>query len=339
MMLLDTYYAPSTNGGVWKSRPTTVLWATVACAALFEAVTVLATQLKSVRAHGPWQDDPYNVMVSFALFVVPVLAVMLVARLASRRSHPTDAATATLGDAERQMLRAALALIVVIDATLIAEWASVLRGAHRAAWNAATGGLLVGAAATTLCAAALTALLLHNGAARRLRRQWNEDWLGDYASLLDRVRGVGRLNLTAVVTGVRRHAVLVFATASLAGAAAIIGALAYSEGWTDPALFGWALAVETSSNFCACMIINAVAGVVARPEPGHPRLEVAVVAGCVAVQFAVAFRELIWKALTGRSADTLPALAGVTGGAAVLACAVALVVTAVHRRRTAGMGA
>lgn len=26
-------------------------------------------------------------------------------------------------------------------------------------------------------------------------------------------------------------------------------------GWTDPWLFGWALAVETSSNFCACMIV------------------------------------------------------------------------------------
>jgi hypothetical protein len=318
-MLLDTYYATSTNSGVLK--PTVVVRATVACAALFEAVTVLATQLRPVRAHSPWQDDPYNVMVSFALFTVPVLAVMLVARLASRRTS-----SSTFGDAERQMMRAALALVVVIDATLVAEWAAVLNGAHRTAWNAATAGLLAGAAATTLGAAALTALLLHAGAAGRLRRRWNEDWLGDYASLLGRVGGP---DLTPVVTGIRRHAALVFAAASLAGAAAIIGVLAFSEGWTDPGLFAWAVAVETSSNFCACMIVNAVAGVVARPEPRHPRLEIAVIAGCLAVQFAVAFREPVWTALTGRPADTLPALAEVTGGAAVIAGAVALALATV----------
>jgi hypothetical protein len=323
---------------VGMPRSTAVVPATIACAALFYAVTVAATQVESVRARSPWQDDPYNVMVSFALVTVPVLAAMLVVRLAARRSRPTGTGAA-VGDAERQMLRAALALLLIIDATLAFEWASVIGGTDRATWSTTTGWLLAGAVATTLSAAPLTVLALRAGAARRLGRRWNEDWLGDLASLVDRVAGAGRLNLTPVVAGVRRHAVLLFAAASVAGAAAIIGALAYSEGWTDPWLFGWALAVEAASNFGACMIVNAVAGVVARPEPRRPRLEVAVVAGCLAVQFAVAFRGPIWTTLTGRSADTLSALTVLTIGAAVLTAAVVLIATTARRNRPSRLGA
>jgi hypothetical protein len=323
---------------VWRSRSTAVVPAAIACAALFYAVTVAATQIASVRARSPWQDDPYNVMVSCALVTVPVLAVMLVVRIAARRSRPTETGAAA-GDAERQMLRATLALLLIVDATLVFEWAAVIGGAHRTAWTVATGWLLAGAVATTLSAAPLTVLALRAGAARRLGRRWNEDWLGDLASLVDRMAGAGRLNLTLVVAGVRRHAVPVFAAASVAGAAAIIGALAYSEGWTDPWLFGWALAVGATSNFAACMIVNAVAGVVARPAPRRPQLEVAVVAGCVAVQFAVAFRGPIWTALTGRSADTLAALTELTIGAAVTTAVVVLIATTARRHRPSGVGA
>jgi hypothetical protein len=313
--------------GVWRSGSTAVVRAAIACAGLFEAVIVVSTQLRSVRLRSPWQDDPYNVMVSFALFAVPVLAVMLALRLAALRSPRTR--TTTTGDAERQMLRAALALLAVIDATLGAQWAAVALGEHRPAWHAATGWLVAGTATVTLWAVPLTVLAIRAGATRRLGRPWNKDWLGDLASLFDRLPGAGRLNVQPVVAGIRRHAVLVFATASVAGAAAIIGALAVGEGWTDPWLVSWALAVETASNFAACMIVNAVAGVVARPA-GRRNLEIAITAGCVAVQLAVAFREPLWRALTGRSPDTVTALTELTAGAAVLACAVALVATVRH---------
>jgi hypothetical protein len=68
------------------------------------------------------------------------------------------------------------------------------------------------------------------------------------------------------------------------------------EGWTDPWLFGWVLAVESASNVAACMIVSSVVGVVARPAGSTragARLELAVTAECVAIQIAVAFGEII----------------------------------------------
>ena len=55
-------------------------------AVLFEALTVLETQDKTVRAASPWQDDPYDAVVSLAQFTVPILAVVLGLRLLAWRS-------------------------------------------------------------------------------------------------------------------------------------------------------------------------------------------------------------------------------------------------------------
>lgn len=54
--------------------------------------TVLATQNMSVRAHSPWQDDPYDLVISFTQFVIPVLAAATCLRiLRCRRDQPLPA--------------------------------------------------------------------------------------------------------------------------------------------------------------------------------------------------------------------------------------------------------
>ncbi|MFJ9151976.1 hypothetical protein ACIRP7_28860 [Streptomyces sp. NPDC102270] len=80
--------------------PSAVVWVALGAAAAFEALTVLETQDKTVRAASPWQDDPYDVMVSLVQFTVPMLALVIALRLLAWRA-PGGA------DRARQTLRAA----------------------------------------------------------------------------------------------------------------------------------------------------------------------------------------------------------------------------------------
>jgi peptidoglycan/LPS O-acetylase OafA/YrhL len=126
---------------------------------------------------------------------------------------------------------------------------------------------------------------------------------------------------------VRRHALAVFALASALAAAGIVGAMAVGEHWTDPGLIAWVLAVEFTSHLAFCLIANAVAGFVARPERPWPRRagEASVVAGCVAIQLAVAFRDALWPGPVTSVADAAVLTLG--AGAATTAVAGALLMT------------
>ena len=106
-------------------------------AAVFELVTVLATQDKAIRAVSPWQDDPYDVAVSLTQFAVPVLVVMIGLRLLAW-SEPGREARAG------QLLRATAVLAGMVGLTAGAEWAAVAAGAHRAAWTSGSTLLIAG---------------------------------------------------------------------------------------------------------------------------------------------------------------------------------------------------
>jgi hypothetical protein len=90
-MLLAAYYEARTmtameradeNG---RASPAVIL-ASLGTACLFEVLTVLATQDKTVRAASPWQDDPYDAVVSLTQFAVPMLALVIALRLLAWRS-------------------------------------------------------------------------------------------------------------------------------------------------------------------------------------------------------------------------------------------------------------
>lgn len=69
-MLLATYYATCTMAVVEEANDNgqasslAVTLAGLGVAVVFEALTVLATHDKTVRAVSPWQDDPYDVALS-----------------------------------------------------------------------------------------------------------------------------------------------------------------------------------------------------------------------------------------------------------------------------------
>ena len=87
-----------------------------------EALTVLATHDKTVRAVSPWQDDPYDVALSHSQFAVPMLAAVIAVRLLAWRAPGGQ-------DRARQVVRATGMMTALIGLTLAFEWAAVAVGA------------------------------------------------------------------------------------------------------------------------------------------------------------------------------------------------------------------
>lgn len=283
-------------------------------AVLFESLTLLETQDRAVRVASPWQNDPYNTMVSFAVFTVPMICLVVAMRLTVWR-QPGES------DRAQQTLRAIAMATCIVAVTLAVEWAAVGLRAHRNAWDARTGWLISGLATSTIFTAWVVIRLARTGVLRRHGRAWEHDWLGDMVQAGSAVPLLRQWVTPRRAEWVRQHAVSVFASVSLCGSLVVIAALAVGERWTNPLLIAWAVAVETTSNFAFCIISNAIAGFIARPARGtsRRRLELATLAGFVAVQLAVAFHTALWRGLGGSDLSSVVDLVALTFGAGLFA--------------------
>jgi hypothetical protein len=205
-------------------------WATVA-GVLFAVGAGLTTQYKPLRAHSPWQDDPYDVVVSFTQLVVPTLVAAMVLRATLYRpSAPQPVRRAA------DLVRSAGAVVALCAATVVTDWAAVANGAHRADWATPgswlIGGLGVVSAVLAVAGAAVVA------AARRTPRgsaadppDWVDDALTIVLAVLTRAGRIGRttaavITRTCVVVfdgrhGVRRHPVTATAVLGFAAAAGL----------------------------------------------------------------------------------------------------------------------
>ncbi|MCP2339326.1 hypothetical protein [Actinomadura rupiterrae] len=309
----------------------TAIRAALGTAGLFEALSLLASQDKAVRATSPWQDDPYDVFVSFAIFAVPMLAGVITLRMLAWRAPGGP-------DRAHQMLRATWTMTALIWVTLLAEAAAVAVGAHAAIWNRWTAVLISGLAVATAAALVVTVLLARQRRPRGSAAQWRHDWLGDVVWICGRVPALRRWTTDDNAAWVRRHAMGVFLGLSALVALGLVGALAGGEGWTDPLLIAWALAVETAAYLAFCWLSNLIGGFIARPPRTSARrtAELSVVVGCVAIQLAVAFRNALGSALgTGDPAD-VPSLVLLTLGAGLLSGTATAVPLIARRREPAG---
>jgi hypothetical protein len=282
-------------------------------AGVFEVLTVLATQDKTARAASPWQDDPYDVVVSLAQFAVPVLALVIALRLLAWREPGGE-------DRARQTVRAAGAMITLVGLTLGSEWAAVAvktPASFSGTWTAVLiGGLFVNTVLTVVAAVLLVRCRRPRGSAGG----WRHDWLGDAVFVCRRIPVLRRWATPRAAAWVRRRAMTVFVTLSTLAAATLTGAQAIGERWTDPLLIAWFLVVEATSDLAFCVISNAVAGFIARPPRARPRriAEASVVAGCVAISAATAFRDALWPVFGTDSLTSVPVLAAFTLGAGLV---------------------
>ncbi|HEX6471487.1 MAG TPA: hypothetical protein VF069_20465 [Streptosporangiaceae bacterium] len=285
--------------------------ASLGTAGFFEAVTLLATQDKTVRAASPWQDDPYDAVVSLTQFAVPMLALVIAMRLPAWQARGGQ-------DRARQTIRAAGAMTTLIGVSLVFEWAAVLAGAPAASWGAWTRLLIGGLVAASALTVVVAAMLVRGRRPRGTSRRWRQDWLGDVVVLCARIPVLRRWAGPEAAAWVRRHAMTVFLALSVLAGAGITGAQAIGERWTNPLLIAWMLVVETTSALAFCVISNAVAGFIARPARTRPRrtAEASVIAGCVAIQIATAFRDALWPGQ--RPLSSVPALVALTLGAGLV---------------------
>lgn len=270
-----------------------VIGMSLVAAGLFEALTVFATQDKTVRAVSPWQDDPYDAAVSLCQFAVPMLAAVVLLRLPVWRAPGGP-------DRAQQTARAAGAMLALVALTLVAEWAAVIGRVGHADWNGWTSFLIGGLVANSLLTGFVMALLWRGRAPRGSSGRWSHDWLGDVLLLGARAPVLRRWARPEVADRVRRHALAVFTTASLVAATGITAAQAIGERWTDPLLATWMFAVELTAFLTFCLLTNAVAGFLARPP--RPRgwrvAETSFVVGAVATHLVAAFRNALWPGPT-----------------------------------------
>lgn len=302
-------------------------------AVLFEALTVPATQHTPARAAAPWQDDPYHTMVFLAEFAVPVLALLIALRLLAWQAPGGP-------DRAQQTVRAAGLMTSLVGLTAASEWAALLGGQHRAAWNGwtwtLTGGLAAVCVLTTAAALSLARCRREHGSSRR----WQHDWLGDAVLLAGRVPQLRRWATPEAAAWVRARAGTVFLAVSLLASAALTAAQAVGERWTDPLLIAWLLVALTASGLVICAVGNALAGFVARPPGSRARrvAEVSAVTGCAAVQVAIGFHDPLWSAFRSGPLTSVPALTALTLGPGLVASAAtaAALVLSAPRPRPAG---
>lgn len=292
----------------WASSA--VIWASLGAAAVFEALTVLSTQNKTVRAASPWQEDPYDAVVSLAQFTVPMLGLAIALRLLAWRA-PGGV------DRARQTARAAAAMVTLAGLTVVAEWAAVIAGTPASSSSTWASVLISGLVVNSVLTMAVAVLLVRCHRWHGPAGPWRHDWLGDAVLVCRRIPALRRSVGPDAVDRVRRRAMTVFVTLSMMVAAAVTGAQAIGERWTDPLLIAWMLIVVATSNLAFCVISNAVAGFVARPPRTRPRriAEASVVAGCIAISIATAFRDALWPVFGAGSLTSVPALAALTLGA------------------------
>src|SRR3954463_9812727 len=138
-----------------EERLRRALWWCVGCAALFTAFAAATTQVRALRAHSPWQDDPYDVVVSFTQLLVPALAVALAIRIAGRRPQPRL----------RDLLRGGRALVGMVVVTVATDWVAVGVGVHVEEWDG-TGRLLIAALAVVTLAVVTAPVALRRATTR-----------------------------------------------------------------------------------------------------------------------------------------------------------------------------
>jgi len=149
------------------------LWA----AFVFSIFTGPVKQLKPLYDHAPWLNDPYDTVVSFAMFLVPLIAACCLVRvMLCRRFEPLPKPRVV------DLLRGCQVVLAAISFTLLTEWIAVAAGANRSAWDRATW-LQVGALVLLTALTARAAVNLRRAEPRVLGRgadtQPAVDWLSD----------------------------------------------------------------------------------------------------------------------------------------------------------------
>ncbi|MGE5292073.1 MAG: hypothetical protein ACM3ML_33790 [Micromonosporaceae bacterium] len=295
-------------GAPVRRRIWTALGASGICGAACLLLSVVATQYKPLRAHSPWQDDPYDVAVSFSLLALPMLLAGGVLRAAACRAADELPVTRAC-----DLVRLARVVTGVAALCTAAEWGAVAAGAHEAAWGNQGLGLIAGlSGVTVLCAVtwALITRVSRSPGTRSWRGATGPDWFDDWFDLGRRISArMTRLAKVLAFTehhvvdgkwGVRRRPVLAATVISLfcgvaLGAAQVTGEHIYTSPAATAKIMTLFTVVAGSSMFALLVICDCYLHLIRKRSPLTPRgaaVLSATVAASAGIQVAVAFRSL-----------------------------------------------
>ncbi len=281
----------------------------LALSLLFVVAAYAAKELRWLYLHAPWQDDPYDAVVSFTIFFVPLTAAVNATRLAlCRRDQPLP------WERARLIIRGSRFASLLVTLTLGADWISVATRTDPGAWTQVTAYLIVGLAVISV-PAVIVLVALHR-ASRLLPPATDassDDWLADaaataawYARTLGppgrRWADVAIRLEQRIAAQVRARPLAIASALALAFAGLLVVATAIGEGpgaglWID-------VVVATSAMFAFAVAAGSHLRLVVPLHPLHGarrRMVDAVVSACAAVPVALALRGSLWWLVGGGS--------------------------------------
>ncbi len=275
----------------------------------FSAYTWGAKEVLALYLHEPWQDDPYDAVVSFAMIMIPLLTALVALRTA-------------LGAAELparraiDLVRASRLIVGVVAVTELSDWVSLAFQAHQDAWNSTTAAMVAGLATFSLCTVAVVEKLRLSAAHRDSDVPDQPDWATDAVVLLERLtHHLGKWRPSAssavrwvdnvVIARVRFHPVAAAAVFSILLGAAADAPQVVLEG------YGLGLAaLFITISACSTFAFVALAGrylrlVSRRGAPLRPGVATSV-AVAASVPLAATFRGGLWWVVGSSEANAGP---------------------------------
>jgi hypothetical protein len=317
------------------------LWVSVLNAVVFTCFAYVTTQVKPVRHVSPWQDDPYDTVVTFTMFFVPIISALILLRMILfRRTQAVPVRRLV------QLRRALLVAAALVTATYLTDWVAVLKRADRSLWTDRTPWLIsVLAVVTVLMGLTWLMLARTRGILPRLdESQGPSDWLDDTRLLIDLAAGrlprpaqrfAGWLDRSDAVGWVRRRATVVVAVGSVFAGLMVATALARENGFG--ALFFSEAVWFCGGMYAFGMIANSFLQLTMPQPRGRLRqaLHVAVIAGAAALPLSLGLRATILGALgLDSSPSTVGSITALTFGSALFIGVVVFagMMTRSHRR-------
>jgi hypothetical protein len=307
-----------------------------------------AKQLKPINVHAPWEDDPYDTVLSFATFFVPLLtACFLVSVSLCRKSDPLPTSRVVT------IVRTCRVAVGVIAVEVVTAWSAIAVGANRADWTPGATGALV--ALLALCTIATCVAVVDIGRVPRLpgtgrapRRAPGEkptDWLEDLATVArvqSRRLGPVRRPVVGVVdwanrnpvTAIRAHSIAAAAALSVLFGMSVLGWQALREGYS-PAATVVAMSLGFCGMFAFLVLVGSYLGIARRPNPlcGVRRRTLdAGVVGCLGAIAVLAFHDDLWWIVGSNPTAAGPAqFAALESGAGLLAAVIVFTVESALR--------
>jgi len=309
-----------------RDRAGVAIVASLTLATVFAALNWLSKETPFLNLHQPWQDDPYDVVVSLDFVVLPLLVATGAWRVLLCRRYATLPARRLV-----DLQRLCAVSVGVCLATELAEWVAVTLGLHRTAWTAATAWQVAALAGLTV--ATIAAALLLAETARGVRRlaipSPQPDWLSDAMALALRASPLlGRHALRTqaglrwfdarAFTWVRRRPVAVAALLSCALALPFVAAKVVLEGY-PPALVLLSFALPAAGLFAFIVPVGRYLRIVEPRQAETPGWAIAAVVACAAGVTAFAFHDSLLGHQTAAGLNALLFGGALAGGVASLA--------------------